>query len=318
MTKIITTKLIEENIDYSELMNEIEKYYQMLKEGKINVTNRIFTDTKDGGKYIIGGATNLENENFIVMGQQVMPWFAEKGMPIATTSYMYSSFRTGELKAIVADVVKYRTPAKSALVAKYLAQNKETYTLGIIGLGVQAITHAQAFTKLFNVSRIIATSNSPEKRKNNLDEIELKTGVKVELLSKTDVIKNSDILILVTSSKEVLVSFEDLHKGQLVIGTDHAESVNRDVVLKADKVYVDYRPTAENEFGPIKILLENGNKYEDLVYGDLLQLSSGEIQGRNNEDEIIFFQSLGVLHENLAAVEYLYSKLKHQVEEVEI
>jgi ornithine cyclodeaminase len=107
-----------------------------------------------------------------------------------------------------------------------------------------------------------------------------------------------------------------LHKGQLVIGTDHAETVAKDVALNAEKVFVDYRPTAENEPATIRMLLEEGHAYEEIVDGDLLQLTGGALPGRESEDEIIFFQSLGVLNENLAAVEYLYDKLKNEAEEI--
>lgn len=318
MAKIINKTLIEENINFPELIDQINSYYKLLKENKIGVTGRTFTDTKDGGKYIIGGATNFENETFIVMAQPVMPWFATQALPVATTSYLYSSFRTGEILAVVGgtDLVKYRTPAKSVLAAKYLSPKKDSYTLGLIGLGIQAVTHAEAFKSIFNIERIVATSKDPARRKNNLDAIKDKTGIEVEILGREEVVKQSDILIVITSHKEPLVNFSELHKGQLVIGTDHAETIARDVALNADKVFIDYRPTAENEFGTVKILLDLGTKFEDLVDGDLLQLASGEIKGRESEDEIIFFQSLGVLNENLAAVEYFYKKLKDNAEEV--
>lgn len=320
MTKIINRKLIEESLNFPELVDYIEKYYQLLKKGTVTVTPRTFTPTQDKGLFISGGAINFENENFIVMSQPVMPWLGEQGLPVATTTYMYSSFRTGELKAVIggSDLVKYRTPAKSALAAKYLAVKKKEYTLGLIGMGIQAVTHAQAFSALFNVTRVLAHARTPEKRKHNLAEIESKMGKGVELLSKEEVIKQADILVVITSAKEPIVHFSDLHKGQLLIGTDHAETVAKDVALQADKVFVDYRPTAENENATIKILLEEGNKYEDLVDGDLLQLTGGEITGRSSDTEIIFFQSLGVLNENLAAVEYFYNKVQNMATEVEI
>jgi ornithine cyclodeaminase len=320
MTKIINKKLIEEAIEYKELIDQIEKYYQLLKEGKVAVTNRIFTDSKDGGKYIIGGATNFENETYIVMGQTVMPWLAEQALPVAMTSYLYNSFRTAEIKAVVGgiDIVRFRTAAKSALAAKYLAPKKDEYTLGLIGLGIQSVTHSEAISSIFNVSRIIANSKNPEKRGANLESIKSKLGRSVELLSKEEVIKQSDILVVISSAKEPLVNFAELHAGQLVIGTDHAETVAKDVVLNADKVFVDYRPTAESEMAAVKMLLDEGQKYEEIVDGDLLQLASGELKGRDSENEIIFFQSLGVMHENLATVEYLYGKVGSKAEEVEM
>src|SRR5690349_4943037 len=98
MAKIINKTLIELNVNFEELVNQIKLYYQKLNDGTVGVTNRIFSPTKDGGIYIIGGATNFSNEHFIVMSQPVMPWLAEKALPVATTSYLYSSFRTGELE----------------------------------------------------------------------------------------------------------------------------------------------------------------------------------------------------------------------------
>ncbi len=312
MTKFIDAQTIEDYINYPELVDQIENYYQKLKEGKVSVTSRIFNPTVEGGVFIVGGATNFETESFIVMSQLVMPWLRDKAEPVARTSYLYTNYKTGELKAVVTggDLVRYRTPAKSALVAKYLAPKKSKYTLGLIGLGIQAITHAEAFKSMFNINRIVAHSRTPQKWQHNIDAINESLYMDVEILSREEVIEQSDILIIITSAKEPLLNFSDLHKGQLVIGTDHAETVAKDVVLKADKVFVDYRPTAENEIGPVKILLDEGQKYEDIVDGDLLQLATGELKGRESEDEIIFFQSLGVLHENLATVEYLYEKTK--------
>lgn len=320
MAKIINKQLIEDAMDYGELIDQIEKYYAMLKEGKVEVTNRIFSPTKDKGLYIIGGATNFENENFITMSQIVMPWLGEKALPVATTSYLYSSFRTSEIKAVVggADVVKYRTPGKSALAAKYLAPKKQEYTLGLIGLGIQAVTHVEAFKSIFNVTKVVANSRTPEKWEHNINAIKSSTDLEVEIVSKEDLLKQADIVVVITSSKEPIVTFDMLHKGQLIIGTDHADTVAKDVALNADQVFVDYRPTAENENATIKMLLEEGKKYEDVVDGDLLQLATGDIEGRKSDDEIIFFQSLGVMCENLAAVEYIYDKVGDKAEEVEV
>jgi ornithine cyclodeaminase/alanine dehydrogenase-like protein (mu-crystallin family) len=318
MAKIINGKLIESSMDFKELIDQIAKYYVMLKEEKVAVTNRLFS-TKDGGLHIIGGATNFETESYIAMAQTVMPWRGEKGLPVATTSYIYSSYRTAEIKAIMggADIVKYRTPAKSALAAKYLAPKKKEYTLGLIGLGIQAVTHAQALSAIFNVTRIIGHSRTPEKWQHNIDAMKSKLGKEVELLSKEELLKEADIVVVVTSFKAPLVNFADLHKGQLIIGTDHADTVAKDVVINADKTFIDYRPTAENENAAVKMLLEEGKKYEDIVDGDLLQLASGELKGRESDDEIIFFQSLGVMNENLAAAEYLYEKVGDKAQEVE-
>jgi ornithine cyclodeaminase/alanine dehydrogenase-like protein (mu-crystallin family) len=317
MTKLINKTLIESNYNFTELIEQIRKYYVLLNEGQLSLTARLFSTTESDGMHIIGGATNYKTKSFIAMAQPVFPWMREKALPVATTSYIYSDYMTGELKAIVggADTVLYRTPAKSALAAKYLAPKRDSYTLGLLGLGVQATTHAEAFCETFNIKKIVGMSRTPNKWKHNIDSIEEKTGKKLELLSREEVIKQADILVVITSAEEPLVHYKDLHKGQLVIGTDHAETVAKDVVLNADAVFVDYAPTAKGEPATIKILLDEGHKYDDLVDGDLLQLSTEDVVARKSEDDIIFFQSLGVLCENLAAVEYFYDKVGSDAEE---
>ena len=304
MTKLITKSTIENNLDFPKLIDQVRDYYVKLKEGTVTLS---------------GCATNLETQSFIVMGQPVYPWKSEQAQPVATTAYLYMDYMNGEIKAVVggADLVAYRTPAKSALAAKYLAPNKEKITLGLIGLGIQSVTHAKAFNETFNLENILVTSRTPDKWQHNIDAIADKTSITPQIKETSEVVNESDIIVLITSSKEPIVEFEQLHPGQLIIGTDHADTVGKSVALNTNKVFVDYRPTAENENATIKMLLDEGKVYDDLVTGDLLQLASNEIQGRESEDEIIFFQSLGVMCENLAAVEYYYGLDRVEYHEVD-
>jgi ornithine cyclodeaminase len=317
MTKILTRSEIQKNYDLDEIVKAIEESYRNLSEGKIAIPQRTFSKTRNGGDYLYSAATNLERETFIVLSSPFMPWNAEKGLPIVRRVYVYTSFKDGEVLALVegTDLVKYRTCAKSAVATKYLAK-KSSKILGFIGLGAQSTFHAEIISKYFQFERIVGYSRNPDNWTGNLNTIKEKTGIEVEVTSREEVIKQSDILIIATHSKEPLVSFEELHKGQLVLGLDHAESVNRDVVFSA-KTYVDYYPTAENEFGPVKVAVENGFNFKKLA-GDLGELVTGKTMARENDDEIIFFQSLGVTNEDLATVEYLYDKLKDNSNEISL
>ena len=129
----------------------------------------------------------------------------------------------------------------------------------------------------------------------------------MQLANKEAVMQNSDIVVVSTLSKETLVSFVNAKKGQLVISTAHSIEVSKDFVISAE-TYVDYYQTAQNEFGPVKAAIDDGFDFKSLA-GDLTELVSGKKKGRGNDDEIIMFQSLGVMCENLAVVEYLYNRI---------
>lgn len=310
MTKIIGNRPILERYNMPEVVSAVDQAYKLLGEKKIVVPSRFFTKTKEGGDYLYGGATNLERETFMVRSSAFMPWFkGVEGKRIVTGYYLYSSFRTGDLLAIINgnDIVNLRTGAKSAVAAKYLAK-KGSKVLGLIGLGQQARTQAEAIASQFDLARIIGYSRDESKSLPTQKYIKEKTDLKVEYLPKEEVVKQSDILIIGTFSQEPLVSFLDLHPGQLVITLAHAPEVAQDVIEQADQVFVDYLPTSQTEAGSVKAALDAGTS-PDKVKGDLTELASDQKPGRQNDHEIIYFQSQGVTHEDFALVEYLYDRL---------
>lgn len=306
------------NYVFTEIVDKVETAYKLLGEGKIVLPPRNFTKTRDGGDYLYCAATNLQNQTFIVLGSAFMPWNKDRELPIVVGSYLYSSFDNGDVLAIIegTHIVNLRTAAKSAVAIKLLAK-KESKILGFIGLGQQAKMHAEIISKYFKFDRIIAFSRNPQNYPEPQEYIKKATGIKVEVLPISEIAKLADIIIVATHAKEPLINFSDLNPGQLIVSLDHAESVSRDIVTNA-KTYVDYRPTAENELGPVKLSIqENGYKL-DQIAGDLSEVILGTKKGRENDSEIIYFQSLGVTHENLATVEYFYEKLKDETTEIDL
>lgn len=319
MTKILTRSAILKNYQMKDVVDAVESAYKLLHDGKIVVPPRMFTPTVEGGDYLYSGVTNLAKETFIVRGSAFHPWYKnDPHHEVVTGYYMYSSFRTGELLAIIngVDVVKLRTGAKSAVAAKYLAK-KDSKTLGLIGLGNQAKTQAEAIATQFKLNRIVGYSRNEKNAQPTLQAIRKTTNIGVEYLPLASVVEQADILVFSTFSKTPLISFKDLHPGQLVISLAHSEEVDRDIAINA-KSYVDYHPSAQNEGGPVKAAVDDGAEYQKVVTGDLTELVGKAIKGREADSEIIYFQSLGVSHEDLAAVEYLYDLLKSSAPEISL
>lgn len=317
MTKILSKKIILDNYNILEIADAVQDSYKHLGNGRIVIPPRSFAETRDGGDYLYGAITNLDKETYMVLGSAYMPWRAKDNKPIVEGTYLYMSFQDGSCKAVVngVDLVNFRTGAKSTVAAKYLAKESSS-TLGLIGLGNQARTQAEAICGVFDIKRIIGFSRNEEKQIPTKEYIKEKTSIEVESVPIATVTEESDIIVIGTHSKEPLISFEDLKPGQLLISLAHAEEVSKDIVTKA-KTYVDFKNTALNEFGPVKAAIEEGFDPDKLA-GDLCNLVNGEIKGRESDDEIIYFQSLGVMNEDLATLEYLYEKLKDVAPKVDL
>jgi len=82
--------------------------------------------------------------------------------------------------------------------------------------------------------------------------------------------------------------------------------VRRNLVLDC-RTFIDYASGIDKEQGPVFYALQDGFPKERL--SELATVVNDQSFGRKDENEILYFQSLGVMHENLAAIEYIYNKL---------
>jgi len=77
------------------------------------------------------------------------------------------------------------------------------------------------------------------------------------------------------------------------------------------KVIVDKRETCIVEAGDLIIPVEEGRWSFDLVHGELGQVISGEVSGRDSEDEITLFKSVGNAIQDLALANMIMKKINH-------
>ena len=77
---------------------------------------------------------------------------------------------------------------------------------------------------------------------------------------------------------------------------------------RASKIYFDSKEAVLSESGDILIPLEKGIITEDDFTGDLGNVIKGELVGRENDEEIIVFETVGVATQDLVAANTIYKK----------
>ena len=77
------------------------------------------------------------------------------------------------------------------------------------------------------------------------------------------------------------------------------------------KVIVDKIESCAVEAGDLIIPVEKGKWSFDLVHGELGQVISGEASGRDSEDEITLFKSVGNAIQDLALANIIMKKINH-------
>ena len=76
------------------------------------------------------------------------------------------------------------------------------------------------------------------------------------------------------------------------------------------KIYFDSTDAVLEESGDILIPLKDGTITENDFTGELGQVLTGEIVGRENDDEIIVFETVGIGTQDLTAARAAYAKAK--------
>ena len=80
------------------------------------------------------------------------------------------------------------------------------------------------------------------------------------------------------------------------------------ILPRASKIYFDSEEAVLSESGDILIPLEEGIITKEDFTGDLGDVIKGNIVGRENDEEIIVFETVGVAAQDLIAAKAIYDK----------
>lgn len=196
----------------------------------------------------------------------------------------------------------FRTAATSALAAKYLAR-KNTKTIGIIGTGAQSEFQVLAQKALFDIHTVKyfdIDSTAMEKFQHNLRDHNITL---IPCDNAISVVDNVDIITTATATKKQtqILDFSSLKAGMHInsIGGDSPGKTELDkTILSHTKIVIEYFPQSKME-GEIQQADAN-------IYAELWELVTGVKKGRESDDEITLFDSVGFAIEDFAILKFVY------------
>jgi len=205
-------------------------------------------------------------------------------------------------------ITKIRTACATAAATDALAR-ADAQVLAIFGGGVQAEAHLRALPLVRKFREILLWGRSPEKARALAAAMSRLIGQPITPVADgADAARRADVICTVTSSPEPILFDDWVKPGTHInlVGSSMLGPVEVDSALVARARYVaDYRPGALAQGAELAAARAAGaidDGYAVLEIGEVL---AGRIAGRESDDQVTVYKSLGHVAQDLAAADYL-------------
>jgi ornithine cyclodeaminase/alanine dehydrogenase-like protein (mu-crystallin family) len=226
--------------------------------------------------------------------------------------YLYDS-ESGDLLAIIEAnrMGQLRTGAATGVATNLMARSDAT-EVGIIGSGSQAPTQLEAVCQVRNIKRVRVYSATPANRERFAVEMSQRLGVEVTPVDTSrQAVEGADIVVTITASREPVLNGAWLSLGMHVAAVGGADPYIRELddeaVQRADLIVVDDLAQTKIEAGELMMPASRGLVLWEQMR-ELWQVVSGEVSGRESDDDITLFKSLGMALWDIAAAKVVYDK----------
>ncbi|MHA1732405.1 MAG: ornithine cyclodeaminase family protein [Promethearchaeota archaeon] len=320
MVRILTSGDVASLLTMKDALEYVENAYRQLVLGNAVVPQRIaITDPAPGLTLVMpgiigGGMDALATK--IVSVYKDNP--AKHGMPTVLAKILVQDINTGDVVGIMdgALVTAMRTGAATGVSVKYLAR-KDSKTLGVFGAGVQARKQVVAVYWALDqkLEECLVYDTNPGAAEAFKADLEEELGIRVSLAGSGDDLLTSDIVVAATTSPEPLFDGNKLPAGVHIssIGA-HAPAVREldtATVKRASVLAAGLKEACLAEAGDFIIPISEGAISEEKIVS-IGEIIEGKVQGRQSDDDITVFKSVGISAQDVAVAKLVYDRAMEQ------
>jgi ornithine cyclodeaminase len=215
-------------------------------------------------------------------------------------------------------ITALKTGASTAVTAAYLAQ-ADAATVTIFGAGSLGRMHLRALACRFALQQAYVVDILPQAAARFAAELGSESGAEsglglgfpvepVPLSQRERAVRNSDIVITVTTGDQPLVERDWLRPGAFVARLGSYQEVALDVITGASKVIVDNWHYVRPRIPELKMLAAENRFAASDVDAEWPEVVAGTRPGRESADEVIVYIALGIWGEYAAILPEVYRR----------
>ena len=258
----------------------------------------------------------LSEQLYGVKWVAVFPNNPKDGYRNVTGTTILTEIQHGHTLAIMDSgyLTDIRTAAVGATAAKYLSR-ANVETIGFIGAGQQARRHLDLIKVIRPSIKKCYVSSKTLQTVNEFIEEESSKHPDVEFVRCGNDFRaatiDADIIVTATSTQSDLLKADWIKKGALYIHVAGWEDEYA-VAQKATKIVCDDWECIKHRTQTISRMYKEGLLNDNDIYGNLVDIVNGTKAARENDEEFIYFCSVGLAYIDVAFAKYVYEQCTEQ------
>lgn len=254
------------------------------------------------------------------MGAKLVTVFGEnhkKNLPSHLATILLLDPDTGMLQAILDGryITEARTAAVSAVSTRFLA-NADASTLAIIGSGVQARSHLEAYLQVRQLKDVRIWSPRKHSRDSFVDDMSPRVSVPIRATDRAEeAVRGADLIVLVTSSPTPVIEDSWVREGAHVVCVGACRPNQQEMppaLVKRSRLYVDSKDAAVVEAGDVVMNIAAGLFDQSHILGEIGDVVLGRVEGRKTANDVTVFKSLGMAVEDVVAADLVLRRAVEQ------
>ena len=301
--------------DFSAAIAVLEKTLVDYSEGNIIFPDKVSVifdeETQDRINCLPAGLVNEK-----VYGMKWVSVFPQnpytKGLPNLSAVILLSELENGFPVAFMEGTLcsNMRTAAMSAIAAKYLSKSAPE-TIGFIGTGEQAKSHFLAMKNVFpSIKKCTISANSEPSEEMFIRQMSrLAPDVSFAACHEDykAAVSDADIIVTAISGQEPILKADWIKKGAFYCHVGGYEDEFA-VAQKADKIVCDDWNVVKHRTQTVSRMYKQGLLRDEDIHGNLYEIVSGQKCGRENDDEFIYYNGVGMSYADVALADWMYKK----------
>ncbi len=319
--RLLTRSDVQRTISMREAIPIVKQAFCELSTGRANVPLRtVMPQPKHDGVTLFMPGYLSEAEALAVKVVSIHHRNPAQNLPLIHALVLVIDPHTGIPVAAMegGSLTALRTGAASGIATDLLAR-KDAEVAAIFGAGAQARTQMLAVAAVRPIKQFWIYARHPERVQSLIAEMRPQLDAGIELLaaeSPAQAVKNAQVICTATTSFMPVFDGADLQPGTHInsVGSYKAEmqEVDCTTLQRAAKIVVDEREAAFSEAGDLIVALAQGAIQSSDIYGELGEIAAGLKPGREHEDEITYFKSVGNAAQDAAVAHAIYQRALQQ------